>query len=121
MKPALVRKAAAEYFLEGFMYAEIDRVLKNTLPETRAEAYERMRPQRTVPDGCFAWIGHLVWIENMLEIADLQLTAVEAEGLLLLKRERSRFQSEHPPCPKCGMPNEAHAFKCRECMADIQH
>ena len=121
MKTELVRRAAAEIFNEGFMYAEIDRTLKNTAPEMRVEAYEQMRPKRTVPDGCFDWVHHLIWVENLLEIVDLPLTAIEAEGLVALKRERIRFQAEHPPCPKCGMPNETHAFKCRECMADIKH
>jgi hypothetical protein len=121
MKPELVRQAAAEYFTEGFMYAEIDRMLKNTDPGMRIEAYESMRPPRSVPDGCFEWIRHLIWVENLLEIVAIPLTASEAEGLVALKRERNRFQSTHPPCPSCGMPNEAHAFKCRECMADIQH
>ena len=119
MIAALVRKAAAEHFSEGFMYAEMERILKNTDPLKRAQAYEAMRPKRTVPDGCFAWIAHLVWLEGLLEIADPRLTADEAEGLLVLKRERTRFQAEHPPCPKCGMPNEQHALRCRECMAEI--
>lgn len=121
MNAELLRKAAAEYFSEGFMYAEIERVVKNTEPSLRAEAYETMRFKRTVPDGCFAWIAHLVWLERVLEIAEPKLTAQEAEGLLILRRERARFQAEHPPCPKCGLPNEEHAFRCRECMAEIPH
>jgi hypothetical protein len=121
MNSALLKRAAADYFNEGYEYAEIERTLKNTEPALRAEAYETMRPKRSVPDGCFAWISHLVWLERLLEIADPPLTGEEAEGLLVLKRERSRFQAEHPPCPKCGMPNEEHAFKCRECFAEIPH
>lgn len=121
MNRALVRKAAAEFFAEGFMHAEIERIIENTEPAMRAEAYETMRPKRSVPDGCFTWIAHLVWLERLLEIVDAPLTAQEAEGLMALKSERARFQAEHPPCPKCGMPNEEHAFRCRECMAEIQH
>jgi len=77
-------------------------------------------PARTVPDGCFLWIDYLLWLERMLEIEDLPLNAVEAEALLVLKRERNRFQAEHPPCPHCGMPNESHALRCRECMEEIK-
>jgi len=121
MKSDLVRTAAAEYFIEGYLYAEMRRIIENTDPDRRVEAYEQSRPPRTVPDGCFGWITHLIWLENLLEICPLQLTAQEAEGLVTLKRARVKFQAEHPPCPKCGMPNEAHAFKCRECFADIQH
>lgn len=119
MNRALVRKAAAEYFLEGFLYAEIDRVLRNTEPSLRAEAYERLRFKRSVPDGCFSWIQHLVWLEGILDVTALPLNAEETEGLVVLKRERLRFQAEHPACLKCGMPNEAHALRCRECMAEI--
>lgn len=76
-------------------------------------------PPRTVPQGCFEWIGYLIWLEGVLEVTDLPLLAVETEALLALKRERQRFQAEHPPCPRCGMPNEAHALRCRECMGEI--
>ena len=121
MNAELVRRAAADHFAEGFMYGEMERMLENTAPELRVEAYERMRPKRTVPDGCFAWINHLIWIENLLEVVSLPLTADEAEGLVALKRERIRFQNAHPPCFKCGMPNEELAFRCRECGAEIRH
>lgn len=119
MKAELVRRAAAEHFDEGFMNGELVRMLRDTEPAKRIEAYEAMRTPRTVPDGCFTWIAHLVWLEGMLEITDLALAAEEAEGLLILKRERARFQVEHPACLKCGMPNEAHALRCRECMAEL--
>jgi hypothetical protein len=119
VNPELVRRAAAEYFTEGFLYAEIHRIVENTDPEQRLEARESLQPTRSVPDGCFVWINHLVWLERILEITTLPLAAVEAEGLLLLKRERDRFQASHPPCHQCGMPNEPHALRCRECMAEI--
>jgi len=117
----LVRRAAAEYFVEGFVHAELRRVLDSTEPELREQARASMAAPRTVPEGCFVWIGYLVWLERLLEITAVPLTAAEAEGLMVLKRERDRFQAEHPPCPKCGMPNEAHALNCRECFAEIPH
>lgn len=119
MNPALVRRAAAEFFIEGFMHAEIERRVKATPEDLRVRAIEELRPRRTVPEGCFTWIGYLIWLERILEIAPLPLLAVEALGLAELKRERNRFQAEHPPCPHCGLPNEPHAFTCRECLAEI--
>lgn len=116
----MVGQAFVELFNEGFMASEITRTLNNTDPDLRPQAFESMRPERTVADGCFEWAHHLIWLERLLEIAPVPLTAAEAEGLLALKRERMRFQVEHPPCPKCGMPNETKAFRCRECMAEIQ-
>ena len=120
MNADLLRRAAAEYFNEGFVYAEIHRIVEDTPQEKRQDARESLQPPRTVPDGCFVWINHLVWLERVLEIAAVPLTAAEAEGLLVLKRERDRFQAEHPPCPHCGMPNEPHALNCRECMETIK-
>jgi|GEM_PF-6443994 len=121
MKLALVRRAAAEYFSEGFQYGDIARTIENTPPEERVAAYESLRPRRTVPEGCFVWIAHLVWLEGMLKVAPIQLTAEEAASLQVLKEERQHFQATHPACPRCGLPNSPHAFRCRECMAEIQH
>lgn len=120
MKGALATHAIAELFGEGFMASEIARTLSNTDPDLRAAAYESMRPPRSLPDGCFEFVHHLIWLEDVLEIAPVELTAIEAEGLLRLKRERAHFKAEHPACFKCGMPNEKNAFRCRECMAEIQ-
>ena len=120
MNAEQVRRAAAEYFIEGFVYAELHRMLESTPTlEGRLAARASLQPPRSVPDGCFVWINHLVWLERLLEIAPVPLTAAEAEGLMVLKRERDRFQAEHPPCPKCGMPNAIHALRCRECMEEI--
>lgn len=120
MKAALVKRAAAEYFIEGFMHAEVARAIESTPESHRVDALESMRPPRSVPDGCFVWIGHLVWLEKILELTPVPLTAAEAEGLSILKRERARFMAAHPPCPHCGLPNEPHAFTCRECMGEIK-
>jgi hypothetical protein len=120
MNPALVRRALAEYFLEGFEGVELDRRIKSTPEDLRLQALESLQRRRTVPDGCFLWVQHLIWLERMLEIAPVPLSAVEALGLIELKRERNRFQAEHPACPHCGLPNEPHAFTCRECMAEIR-
>lgn len=119
MNLKLLRRAAAEYFIEGFLSAETRRRLDQALPEERIDVLEAMQPLRTVPEGCFTWIAHLIWLEQVLEIVPVPLTASEVEGLLVLKQERLRFQAEHPPCPKCGMPNEEHAIRCRECMAEL--
>lgn len=114
-----LERAAAEFFAEGYEYPLASRILAETAAEHQAAARKSLMPQRTVPDGCFTWIAYLVWLERVLELAQVALAAVEVEGLLVLKRERSRFQASHPPCPNCGMPNAAHALRCRECMEEI--
>lgn len=118
---ALLRRAAQEFFAEGFAAPEAERILRNTPPELHEEARRSLMPERTLPDGCFEWISYLVWLERVLEIAPVPLNAVEMEALLVLKRERDRFQAAHPPCPHCGLPNEQHALRCRECMGEIKH
>jgi len=115
----LLARAAQEFFNEGFSAPEAERILERTPPELRAAARATLMPPRTVPDGAFGWVGYLIWLEGVLEIVQVRLTAVEVEALITLKRARNRFQAEHPPCPHCGMPNEAHALCCRECMKEI--
>jgi hypothetical protein len=114
-----LRTAAQEFFEEGYAYPEANRTLAATPPEHQDEARKALLPQRTLPDGYYVWVAHLIWVERVLEIVPLDLAAVEVEGLLMLKQERSRFQSAHPACPHCGMPNEVHALVCRECMGEI--
>jgi hypothetical protein len=114
-----LRTAAQEFFEEGYAYPEANRILSQTLPENQAVARKALLPQRTLPDGYYIWIAHLIWLERILEIAPVEMAAVEVEGLVLLKQERGRFRAEHPPCPHCGMPNEPHALRCRECMGEI--
>lgn len=115
----MLRRAVKEFFAEGFAAPEAERAMRGTQPEHWEEARKALMPARTVPDGCFQWIFYLIWLESVLEITAVPLTAEEVEALRTLKRERMRFQAEHPPCPHCGMPNESHALRCRECMGEI--
>jgi hypothetical protein len=114
-----LRQAAKEFFEEGYAYPEANRILAQTAPELQAEARKNLLPPRTLPEGYYIWVAHLIWLERVLEIVPLQLSAIEVEGLILLKQERNRFQAAHPPCPYCGLPNEAHALLCRECGGQI--
>lgn len=116
---AVLKCAAAEFFLEGFMAREVARKLEHTPPELQGAARQSMMP-RTIPDGGFVWIGYLLWLEQVLEIVPVTLNAWEVEALMVLKRERACFQAEHPACSHCGMPNEAHALCCRECGGEIK-
>lgn len=116
---ASLRTAAAEFFLEGYEWPDTKRKLDQTPPELKAEAMRSMMQPRTLPEGCYVWVAYLIWLEGILEVTTVALFAVEVEGLLLLKQERIRFQNAHPPCPQCGMPNERHTLRCRECMAEI--
>lgn len=117
-------RAVREFFEEGYEYPVASKILRDTPAELQAEARRKLLPPRTAPDGCFVWLAYLIWLERVLDLspgigAMVSLHATETEGLLLLKRERSRFQASHPPCPHCGMPNEVHALRCRECMGEI--
>jgi hypothetical protein len=117
---ALLEKAAQEFLVEGYEYQAAEKTLRDTPPELLPEARAHLLPKRTVPDGCFVWLNHLVWLESVLEVVPLSLLAIEVEGIIVLRRARERFQRDHPPCPACGMPNEKHALRCRECMEEIK-
>lgn len=121
MNRALLEQAAKEFLIEGYEWPEVEKVLRSTAdPAARQEAREKLLSPRTVPDGCFYFLQHIIWLDGMLEIAPhLPLFAEEAEGLLILRRARNWFQRTHPPCPYCGMPNEEHALQCRECLKEI--
>jgi hypothetical protein len=117
--PDALARAAAEFFEEGYEYPIASKILADTPVELQAEARGKLLPRRTVPDGCYVWASYLIWLERVLDVVDLQLAAAEVEGLMILRRERNRFESGHPPCPRCGMPNALHLLRCRECMAEI--
>jgi hypothetical protein len=117
---SLMERAAEEFLNEGYEYQAAKKILDDTPPELQSAARAQLLPKRTVPDGCFIWLNYLIWLEGVLEVVpSLPLLAVEVEGLLALRRSRDRFRSTHPACPSCGMPNEPHALRCRECMGEI--
>jgi len=120
MDQKLLEKAAEEFLLEGYEYRTAGKILEATAPEDREEAREKLLSPRTVPDGCFIFLQHIIWVESVLEIVpSLSLAAAEVEAILILRRARKRFQHTHPGCPHCGMPNEAQALRCRECTMEI--
>ena len=114
-----LRRAAAEFFLEGYEYPEANRILGQTAAEHQSAARKSLFTARTLPDGYFTWIVYLIWLERILEVTQVALLAVEVEGLALLKQEREKFQASHPACPHCGMPNTKHELRCRECMEEL--
>lgn len=115
----LLAQAANEMFLAGFEWSIAEQTLRDTAPEYQEEALRKLITPRTLPEGFFVWLRYLVWLDRVMEITAVQLLAVEVEGLLVLRAARNRFQQSHPGCPHCGMPNEAHALRCRECMGEI--
>jgi hypothetical protein len=120
VKRSQLAKAAEEFLLEGYEYQAAEKILRETPAELQDEARRRLLPKRTVAEGYFIWLGYLVWLESVLEVQpSLTLLAGEVEGLIILRRARDHFRATHPPCPHCGMPNEEHALRCRECMKEI--
>jgi hypothetical protein len=116
----LLERAAGEFLIEGYEYRTAEKILRDTHPDDREEAREKLLSPRTVPDGCFVFLQHIIWLEQVLEIVPgIQLSADEVSGILVLRRARNQFQRTHPPCPHCGMPNDETALCCRECMKEI--
>lgn len=59
---------------------------------------------------CYAfelWIGHLVLIEQMMELTPpgwREMRAAEAEGIQMLRAARQRYAREYRNCGECGAP-----------------
>jgi tRNA(Ile2) C34 agmatinyltransferase TiaS len=51
---------------------------------------------------------------------DLDLNAADFEGILAIRRARSKFEKKYPECPNCGKPNKVGVFKCPGCGADVR-
>lgn len=112
--------AADEFLEEGFAWSVHEKLFNDTEPEYRREAMEKLLPKRQSPDGFYLWLQHLVWLEGIRDIApNLQLTALEVQGLAVLTRARNRFQRTHPPCPYCGMANDEGEMTCHSCLKEI--
>jgi len=52
--------------------------------------------------GCQLWADYLLHLERLREFGDLEITAEEAEGLMLVQNEREAVRREYVPCPRCG-------------------
>ena len=51
------------------------------------------------------WIGHLVLLEQMIELAPAgwrEMRAAEAEGIQMLRAARQRYAREYRSCGECG-------------------
>lgn len=117
---AALRIAATEFFEEGFAFAAVEDILRNTSPEHLEEAERVHLPRRQSADGLFDWLHHLIWLEGALEVQpSLMLTAVELQGLQVLRRARHEFERTHPRCPQCSNANDRYDFRCRSCGAEL--
>jgi hypothetical protein len=113
--------AIDEFLEEGYAYQLNRREIEETPDELRAEAIREMLPRRSQTEGYFSWLRYLVWLDGVRELApEMQYTAVEIEGLSVLRRARNRFQRSHPPCWGCGMPNDVYQFSCHHCGKEIK-
>ncbi|MBI4461752.1 MAG: hypothetical protein HY653_02495, partial [Acidobacteria bacterium] len=68
------------------------------------------------------WLGHLLWLEDVLHTLDCRpadLTAAELAGLQALARARARFLRAYELCPACGAPNPRFTQRCRRCHQEL--
>lgn len=74
--------------------------------------------------GYYDRIHYLLRLEMMVGIGVRfsldDLNMAEVQGLQLLREERTKFHSEHPACPRCGVLNDRFAMRCRGCRAEFQ-
>jgi len=122
MALAALAQAVEDFFEEGYAFQVNQREIDETPAHLRSAALTAMLPARTQAEGFYAWVRYLVWLDGIRELApSLVLTAAEAEGLAVLRRQRNKFQREHPPCHHCGMPNAEGEYSCHACLKEIKH
>jgi len=64
------------------------------------------------PLGCEMWAKYLLELETMRQYAELEITAEEYDGLLLIQEERRRFERDFIACPECGTWTTRMLKKC---------
>ena len=78
-------------------------------------AREFLPPGKAVepaPLGCEMWAKYLLELEIMREFGELEITAEEMNGLLLVREARRQFDQEFTACPQCGVWTTRALGKC---------
>jgi ribosomal protein L37E len=120
-----VRIALEEIFEEDFARSRIERESEGAAQETR-QRMESQIPARTLSPGYYAFAEHLLlleaWQKAGVVFAPAGLAAWEASGLVAIGRARNGFKSRHPPCSRCGAPQQNRfTAKCHACGAKFKH
>ncbi len=70
-----------------------------------------------VPEGYSLWLGHLDWLEGILEVdpaAAGSLSFEEIEGLRVWREAQRHAQASFPLCPHCQRPSSGQ-LACSHC------
>jgi hypothetical protein len=116
-----LRVAAREYFAEAHRDGEQQERLERAAAGAKNadQVRAQMKPTRSLPDGYYSWIGHLIELEGQLA-AGIAYTAAEIQarelrGLAALRAGRADFDRDYPGCAGCGTRNKRMTFSCRAC------
>jgi hypothetical protein len=117
-----VRMALEEIFEQDFARSRIREEGAND--ETLARMEQRI-PPRTLAWGYYSAGEHLLHLESLQQAGVVfparDLAAFEAEGLVILHRARSGFESRHPACSACGQRQQNRfGRECHACGAKFQ-
>lgn len=111
-----LRIAASEAFEQGWAWHGAMRTLRRGRVADQTEFLQRVIPQRSLAEGYYAWIDYLIWLSATHDIVPFrELSAIEVEGIKIIRAARDKFLSDRVRCGKCGSLNDKHALACSEC------
>ena len=115
---ASLHVAARECLEEEWALSQISPLLAKT-PDPEALIRKTVK-KRQLAEGYYKWIGYLLWLSRMHDIASFRdLTSAEAHGIEIVRSAGKEFLANHPKCEKCGAMNVKHSFKCYECGVEF--
>lgn len=117
-------KQAIEGLLEeGFAYSRIALPLESSDDEGR-DRLLRTLPERNLSEGYYKLGQYLLWLEQHLRSASIDLDkgeALEVDGLCVLSAARREFEHKHPPCGGCGaLQDTRFVGSCHACGIEFR-
>jgi len=83
----------------------------------------RSLPERKLSPGFYRLGEYLLWLEQNIRatVPFESMAAFEAQGLCVLSRARNDFESNHPPCGRCGeLQDGRFALMCWSCGLEFK-
>ena len=120
-----IREAALELFTEAMAGGRSERTLRAELPsEDRDRILEASSHGRSLSPGYYSRVSYLLSLQQEMElgvgIPASEMLASELDGLAILRDARTEFLRGHPPCFRCGSPNEKFTSRCASCGEELR-
>ena len=117
-----VKQALICLFEESLAWHRLKPTLEST-DEADRELQLQSLPERKLSPGFYRLAEYLMWLGARMQATALRLDLLsfEAEGLCILSQARSEFESNHPPCGRCGeMQDSRMSLMCWCCGQEFK-